>query len=36
MIELIDVYKVYSVGTHEVPALRGVNLKIDEADSFSH
>lgn len=32
MIELIDVYKVYRVGTHEILALRGVNLTIDRGE----
>ncbi|WP_456328590.1 ABC transporter ATP-binding protein [Archaeoglobus sp.] len=32
MIELIDVYKVYRVGTHEIIALRGVNLTIDRGE----
>ncbi|WP_456328143.1 ABC transporter ATP-binding protein [Archaeoglobus sp.] len=32
MIELIDVYKVYRVGTHEILALRGVNLTIDREE----
>ncbi len=32
MIELIDVVKKYRLGVHEVVALRGVNLKIDEGE----
>lgn len=32
MIELIDVYKVYRLGIHEVQALRGVNLKIERGE----
>ncbi|ADB57747.1 ABC transporter ATP-binding protein [Archaeoglobus profundus] len=32
MIELIDVYKVYKVGLHEVTALRGINLKIEDGE----
>jgi putative ABC transport system ATP-binding protein len=32
MIELIDVYKVYKIGLHEVVALRGINLKIEDGE----
>ncbi len=32
MIELIDVYKVYRIGIHEVYALRGVNLKVERGE----
>ena len=32
MIELIDVYKVYKVGLHEVVALRGINLRIENGE----
>ncbi len=32
MIELIDVYKVYKLGLHEVVALRGINLKIEDGE----
>lgn len=32
LIELKDVWKIYSLGEVEVPALQGINLKIDKGD----
>ncbi len=32
MIELVDIWKTYRMGEHEVHALRGVNLKIDDGE----
>ncbi len=32
MIELINVYKIYKVGAYEVPALKGINLRIEKGE----
>ncbi len=32
MIELVDVYKIYKIGFHEVVALNGISLKIEEGE----
>ncbi|MFW6065573.1 MAG: ABC transporter ATP-binding protein, partial [Planctomycetota bacterium] len=32
LVGLKDIWKVYSVGPHGVPALRGVNIDIDEGE----
>ena len=32
MIELIDVYKVYKLGIHEIQALKGVILRIEKGE----
>ena len=32
IIELIDVYKIYRIGAHEIHALRGVSLRIEQGE----